>query len=133
MESKVLLIDDDYMTNYLHKRVISNASLSSSIIVSTNGKEGIEELLKIEDAHFNNIKSKVIVFLDINMPVMDGWTFLEVFKEIKNKLNFEIKIFVLSSSINPDDKARAEKNSFVTKYINKPLNQESISYLKSYF
>ena len=133
MESKVLLIDDDHMTNYLHKRVISNASLSSSIIVSTNGKEGIEELLKIEDAHFDNIKSKVIVFLDINMPVMDGWTFLEVFKEIKNKLNFEINIFVLSSSINPDDKARAEKNSFVTKYINKPLNKESISYLKSYF
>lgn len=133
MESKVLLIDDDYMTNYLHKRVISNASLASSIIVSTNGKEGIEELLKIEDDNLKDIKSKVIVFLDINMPVMDGWTFLEVFKEIKNKLNFEIKIFVLSSSINPDDKARAEKNSFVTKYINKPLNQESISYLKSYF
>ena len=133
MESKVLLIDDDHMTNYLHKRVISKASLTSSIIVSTNGKEGIEELLKIEDADLDNIKSKVIVFLDINMPVMDGWTFLEVFKEIKNKLNFEIKIFVLSSSINPDDKARAEKNSFVTKYINKPLNKESISYLKSYF
>jgi CheY-like chemotaxis protein len=133
MESKVLLIDDDHMTNYLHKRVISKASLTSSIIVSTNGKEGIEELLKIEDADLDNIKSKVIVFLDINMPVMDGWTFLEVFKEIKNKLNFEINIFVLSSSINPDDKARAEKNSFVTKYINKPLNKESISYLKSYF
>ena len=133
MESKVLLIDDDHMTNYLHKRVISNAGMASSIIVSTNGKEGIEELLKIEDGDLDNIKSKVIVFLDINMPVMDGWTFLEVFKEIKNKLNFEIKIFVLSSSINPDDKARAEKNSFVTKYINKPLNKESISYLKSYF
>jgi CheY-like chemotaxis protein len=133
MESKVLLIDDDHMTNYLHKRVISKASLTSSIIVSTNGKEGIEELLKIEDGDLDNIKSKVIVFLDINMPVMDGWTFLEVFKEIKNKLNFEINIFVLSSSINPDDKARAEKNSFVTKYINKPLNKESISYLKSYF
>jgi CheY-like chemotaxis protein len=133
MESKVLLIDDDHMTNYLHKRVISKASLTSSIIVSTNGKEGIEELLKIEDADLDNIKSKVIIFLDINMPVMDGWTFLEVFKEIKNKLNFEINIFVLSSSINPDDKARAEKNSFVTKYINKPLNKESISYLKSYF
>ena len=133
MESKVLLIDDDSMTNYLHKRVISNAGMASSIIVSTNGKEGIEELLKIEDADLDNIKSKVIVFLDINMPVMDGWTFLEVFKEIKNKLNFEIKIFVLSSSINPDDKARAEKNSFVTKYINKPLNKESISYLKPYF
>ena len=49
MESKVLLIDDDSMTNYLHKRVISNAGMASSIIVSTNGKEGIEELLKIEE------------------------------------------------------------------------------------
>ena len=133
MESKILLIDDDAMINYFHRRVILKAGLTSSIIVSNNGKEGIEELLTIEEYNLNDIKSSVIVFLDINMPVMDGWTFLEVFKEIKEKLNFEIKIFVLSSSINPDDKVRAEKNSFVAKYINKPLTKESISFLQTHF
>ena len=76
-----------------------------------------------------NKNDKVVVFLDINMPVMDGWGFLKTLEENKEKINFTIHLYVLSSSINSDDQERAESNSLVTKYLKKPLSIEVIESL----
>lgn len=125
----VLLVDDDNMTNYLHQRVISKAELCAEVKVAKNGQEGIDKLIEMNQ-ELASKNETVVVFLDLNMPILDGWGFLKEYENLKDKLNFDIKIFVLSSSINPDDKARAEENQYVAQYIYKPLTTTSLQTLK---
>ena len=126
----ILLIDDDFTTNYLHKKIISKSEIESPIEVANNGKEGIDKLLALNE----NIKDKnslVLIFLDLNMPIMDGWSFLEVFEEIKSSLNFNTNLFVVSSSINPDDEGRAKNNCQVLDYFPKTLTVDRMKKLKA--
>lgn len=125
----ILLIDDDFTTNYLHKKIISKSEIDSSIEVANNGKEGIDKLLALNEI----IKDKntlILIFLDLNMPVMDGWDFLEIFKEIQPKLNFTTNLFIVSSSINSDDADRAKKYCYVLDYFSKPLTVATLTNLK---
>jgi CheY-like chemotaxis protein len=124
----VLLVDDDNMTNYLHQRVISKAEICADVKVAKNGQEGIEILVELNQI-LTSKDDEVVVFLDLNMPILDGWGFLREYEIQKEKLQFNIKIFVLSSSINPDDKARAEENKYVAQYVYKPLTSSSLQSL----
>jgi CheY-like chemotaxis protein len=117
------------MTNFLHQRVISKAQLCSDIQVARNGKEGLEKLIEINDT-ISSAEDTVVVFLDLNMPILDGWGFLKEYESQKDKLNFKTKIYVLSSSLNPDDKERAEENIYVSQYVYKPLTTSSLESLK---
>ena len=125
----VLLVDDDNMTNYLHQRVISKAEMCSDVKVAKNGQEGIEKLLDLNKS-VGSKDDTVVVFLDLNMPILDGWGFLKEYENQKENLKFKTKIFVLSSSINPDDKERAEGNKNVAQYIYKPLTTSSLKTLQ---
>ena len=119
--NSILLIDDDNTTNYLHKKIISKSEINIPIKVANNGKEGIDELIALNE--ILKVKEElVLIFLDVNMPVMDGWTFLDYFNEIESKLNYTTQLFMVSSSINLDDKNRALKNDNVIDYLPKPLN-----------
>ena len=126
----ILLIDDDFTTNYLHKKIISKSEIDSSIEVANNGKEGIEKLWALNES-INDKNSLVLIFLDLNMPIMDGWGFLEIFEEIKPKLNFNTNLFILSSSINPDDESRAKNNCQVLDYFPKTLTVDRLVKLKA--
>jgi CheY-like chemotaxis protein len=124
----VLLIDDDYATNFLHKRFFEKADFDCSIVLASNGEEGIEALLTLTETIADD--GVVVIILDINMPVMDGWSFLKEFKDLKTRLNYKTTLFMVSSSINPDDRARAESNSMVRKYISKPITKDSLEMIK---
>ncbi len=126
--STILLVDDDLAINFLHTRLLTKLAVGESIVSVYNGAEGINGVRSL-----NNSLTKddlVFIFLDINMPVMDGWGFLENFKSIYEELKYQCKIFVLSSSINPDDIQKARSNTFVSDYISKPLRIDSIEALK---
>lgn len=125
----VLLIDDDSTTNYLHKRVVVKTNLCLAPIIATDGEKGLEALLEINNSNIN-FEDYVLIFLDLNMPVIDGWNFLKVLEEIKEQLKFKFLLFVVSSSINKDDIDRAEKNCLVTKYLKKTMNIELIENMK---
>jgi CheY-like chemotaxis protein len=79
----------------------------------------------------NDKDTLVLIFLDINMPVMDGWGFLEIFNEIKSTLNFGTNLFIVSSSINPDDEDRAKNDPEVLDYFPKPLTVDRLLKLKA--
>ncbi len=121
----ILLVDDDLAINYFHKRLLSKSELSDAIITLYNGEVAIQKLIEQNDVLTE--EDVLLIFLDINMPIMDGWQFLEEYKKIKSSLRFKCMIFVLSSSINPDDIKKAESNVFVSKYLAKPLSMDNVT------
>lgn len=125
----VLLIDDDITINYFHNRLIQKNELTKSVLISQNGKEGIESIKELNEVCENN--EKALIFLDLNMPIMNGWEFLDELKNLNDSLKLNYKLFVLSSSINPDDRKKAENNPLVTGYLSKPLSLEILDQLKN--
>lgn len=125
----VLLVDDNDADNYVHKRVIEESGCSARIVVKENGKLAIEY---IENELDGSDESPWIVFLDLNMPVMDGWQFLDRFAALPNPARSEIRVVILSASGNPDDKNRADRMPEVSSFVPKPLTaNELVAILKS--
>ncbi|WP_044400691.1 two-component system response regulator [Lacinutrix sp. Hel_I_90] len=115
------IIDDDKVYVNLVKKIIETKKLCENLMVFRDGKQSIDYF----EALMENMKEDripEIIFLDLNMPVMDGWEFLERFTKIKNKFNKVITLYVVSSSINPLDVNRAKSLSSVKDYLIKPIN-----------
>ena len=118
MFSSVLLIEDNETTNYIHKIVLKNVGIEK-VDEALNGLEAFKYLER---------ECPDIIFLDINMPVMDGWEFLKE-RETKALCN-NAKIAMLTSSTHPEDKKQAENYASVIAYIEKPLTSEKIQDLR---
>ena len=118
----VCVIDDDKIYIYGLKKLITIKELSPNLMEFYNGKEAIDFLINPE----NQNQLPDIIFLDINMPVMDGWGFMESFVKIKPQLGKKITIYMVSSSINQDDINRAKGISDVTDYVIKPIPQDTL-------
>jgi len=118
--NNILLIDDNEIDNFINERIISTSSFAKNIVVKKSAPEALDYLKQIND------KSQLpeIIFLDLNMPVMDGFSFLNEFARLKDEVKKHSKVIVLSSSISPDDIDRASTNPFVYKYLNKPLSDK---------
>ncbi len=116
----VCIIDDDNIYINLVSKIIELRRLSETVIVFNNGKEAMDFF---QESIENNEKPEVpqVIFLDINMPVMDGWQFLSEFSKIKNKISENIDLYVVSSSIDSRDIERAKSIDVVSDYIAKPI------------
>ncbi|CAD0009885.1 response regulator [Flavobacterium chungangense] len=123
--SCVLLIDDDFATNFINKKIVQKANITEHIQVALNGKEAIDYLCnkgKFESQETINPQPQ-LVFLDINMPVMDGWEFIKSYKNlVSDERKKEIRIIMLTSSFNPADKAKADTIEEIADYRQKTLN-----------
>lgn len=110
------IIDDDPIFIYTAKRMMDLVNFCNNYLVFKNGSEAINFLRPIIE---QNEKAPEIIFLDLNMPVMDGWQFLDEFITIPTKK--EIVIYIVSSSIDPQDYEKAKKYKNVSNYIVKPI------------
>ncbi|WP_460681366.1 response regulator [Mucilaginibacter koreensis] len=113
------IIDDDQIYVFGFKRLLSIKKICPQLIDFQNGQDAIDFLTNPANAD----QLPDVIFLDINMPVMDGWDFIEAFGEIKSQLGKEITIYMVSSSINTSDITRAKSNASITDYIIKPLSE----------
>lgn len=123
MTFKILLIDDDLMINIIHRKIIGSFYKGCETQLFKNGLEAIQYVSQNENVNF-------LIFLDINMPVMDGWGVLEAIKEHFNT-NL-IQVVVLSSSIDIEDREKAKSYNFVIDFISKPLRKERLSQIQGY-
>lgn len=132
MLDQILCVDDDPITLMLCKKVIIKASFSNEIITSQNGEEALHYFNTLKYANTEQLKKHPqLIFLDLNMPVMGGWEFLdhfnsEAFSEFKN-----IKIIVLSSTIDPEDMAKSKTYPMVIDFLSKPITLTMLEYLKN--
>lgn len=118
---RVLLIDDNDIDNFINERMITTAHFAEKVTVKNSAESALQALRDMSD----NISSlPQIIFLDLNMPVMDGFGFLAEYESLSNTIKENCKVIVLSSSISPEDINRASTNPYVVKYINKPLNEK---------
>lgn len=120
---KAYIVDDDEVYKMGIKRLIKRIDLINHVQFYENGKPAIDALLENKD---DVLKLPDVILLDINMPVMDGWEFLEKFNSIKLQLVKGIHIYMISSSINPRDIEKAKNYEDVTEYLEKPVTLEEI-------
>lgn len=114
------IIDDDKIYVNLVKKIIEIKKLSEDLLIYKNGKEALD-YFKNSLENISSDKIPDIIFLDLNMPVMDGWEFLNQFVKIKNSFTKKISLYVVSSSIDPSDLERAKSFNLVTDYLIKPI------------
>lgn len=115
----VLLVDDDRATNFFNQRVVTRHDGFDKVNTVQSGIAALEYLNEVKS---NNAIKPDLIFLDINMPAMNGWEFLTEFSKLDNGLTQGIKVILLSTSSNPDDVRQSIKNHSVDDFINKPLS-----------
>jgi CheY-like chemotaxis protein len=118
----VLLVDDDVVFTFINKKVINSLDFINEIDTAQNGQQALELLTR-----YSKLKRNLpdIILLDLNMPVMDGFGFLQGFKELNLPGKEKVKIIIVTSSIHPEDMQRA-KDYGVTSYLTKPLREEGL-------
>lgn len=117
----ILLVDDNHEDCFFHKIVIKKMDITNCIEVARNGLEALDFLKK------ENPLIPELIFLDINMPKMNGWEFLEQYKYLDPKRKARITILLLTTSANPDDIRKAQEMEDVTGYKTKPLSTEMLT------
>lgn len=129
----ILCVDDDPITLMLSKMVISRSSFAKEIVTAQNGEEALNYF---DELRLNNLGSEInyyprLILLDLNMPIMGGWEFLDLFSKTEYVTNFEkTKVIVLSSTIDPFDIEKSKKYPMVFDFVSKPITKEMLDELK---
>lgn len=120
---KLFLVDDDKIFVFLTKKIVEDTGIDTDIHVFTDGQETIDYLKSIID------KPEFLpdlICLDLSMPVMDGWEFLNEYMQMLPQIHKKIPIYLVSSSISPHDIERAKSVGVVSDFIIKPIDKEKI-------
>lgn len=127
MVDLVMLIDDNETDNFISKRIIELTNFANQVEVTSSGQQALEYL----NAHASTEeKLPNLIFLDINMPVMDGFMFLYEFENLPSTVRNKSRVVILSSSDNKRDIDKIINNKSVIQYITKPLNQSALQSIK---
>lgn len=131
MIESILSIDDDPITLMLSKMVLKKTEFCKELITAQNGEEAINYFEDLIAAR-NLTNYPKLIFLDLNMPIMNGWEFLDTFimKNFHQIFN-GIKVIILSSTVDPNDIEKSKNYPIVANFLAKPINKEMLEKLKS--
>ena len=130
MIKNVLSVEDDSTTHLLNKLYLEEAHFCENYIEVLNGQLALNYFIDLATQEDNLSKVPELILLDLNMPLMDGWEFLEIFEKDFPQFAERTKVYILSSSINPMDKERAVREKGVCGFVEKPLDFDQIERLK---
>lgn len=119
----VMLVDDNDTDNFISKRIIEITNFSDNVIVKNSGKSALDYIHENEN-EIDLIPD--IIFLDINMPIVDGFVFLYEYEKFNNSIKDKCRIIILSSSDNKRDIDKIINNDFVIKFVTKPLTEKTL-------
>ena len=124
----IMLIDDNELDNFINQKIIEGSFFAENIYVNTSGISALEFLKNIlaTKSLTDNLIPNVI-FIDINMPLMDGFQFVEEYLRLSKNIKNKSKLVILTSSLSAEDKNRAAELGNEIMFINKPLNEESLN------
>jgi CheY-like chemotaxis protein len=117
--SKVLLIDDNSLDNFVNKKLLESTSFATEVVAHQSPKEALSYLASLDNAALPEL-----IFLDIMMPEMDGFQFLDAFENLQDSVQHKCKVIMLSTSDSFKDLNKANKSKFVKKFLNKPLTEQ---------
>ncbi|HEX8516377.1 MAG TPA: response regulator [Bacteroidia bacterium] len=127
----VMLIDDNEIDNFINERLVKAYYFAENVYVHTSTKSALEFLKNIE-VTISEMPVELIpsyILLDINMPILDGFHFLEEFEKFSEKLRNQIKIVMLTTSLNPLDTEKSKSYKNVVKFLHKPLTESELAEL----
>jgi len=129
----VLLIDDDEPTNFLNQIIIESTGCTEQIKTVQSGEEALEYLTHTCSSD-KTLPCPDLIFLDINMPAMNGWEFLEKYRKLEKKYKGKVMIVMLTTSLFPEDRLYAREIPEISAFENKPLTEEKLdNILKKFF
>jgi len=124
----VMLVDDNETDNFISKRIIEITKFARNVIIKSSGKSALEYI----GAHRNEPdKLPDLIFLDINMPIVDGFVFLYEFEKFAEIVKNKCRVIILSSSDNKRDIDKIVNNDHVIKFITKPLTESELGEIKN--
>ena len=119
----VLLVDDDPTTNFLNKKLLLRLGVTDNIRVALNGQEALHEVR--EHCREQPTDCPVLVFLDVNMPVMNGIQFMEAYQQLPAEEQRAVVVVMLTTSVSPRDQQRVQELP-IADYLDKPLTQQQV-------
>jgi len=120
----ILLVDDDEINNFISIKLIRKAIENADIKACLNGRFAIDQLSEIQKDHPEKLPD--FILLDINMPIMNGWEFLDEYKRLNIDPLGKSKIYIISSSVFSNDISKARSYPLVRNFVSKPLSVEKI-------
>lgn len=127
----VMLVDDNEIDNFIDEKLIKAYNFAENVYIHSSAKSALETLRNIANTHdlFPEELIPSYIFLDIDMPFLDGFNFLDEYEQLPSKIKNSIKIVMLTSSVNPVDSEKAAQYSRIFKYLQKPLTEKMLSQL----
>jgi len=122
----VMLIDDNEIDNMINQKMLESANFSEQYYVYTSGQSALDFLGNLVKQESAGELLPDMILLDINMPLIDGFQFLDRFSELNTSAKPNIDVFMLTTSINPSDKERANENELINKFLIKPLTLDQL-------
>ena len=121
--NSICIVDDDKVHTYILTKLIQKFELSESIISYANGEKAIEAFLEMSS---KSMPLPNVILLDINMPEMDGWEFIDAFRKLKKSTDKKTAIYISSSSISFEDQEKAASYPEVLNYLAKPIEPHTL-------
>lgn len=125
-----MIVDDSEIDNFINSKMIEGCGFASQVYVHSSGVSALEFLKNInKTANSSSELIPEIIFLDLNMPVMDGFQFVAEFEKLPIMFRRHIKIIMFTTSVNPDDREKALQQKSICDFINKPMSQIALEKL----